>query len=193
MSVPAHERKQARSEYVNQARFVYSRTAALMRKWPKSRLHTETAFVMQTAYTMLEAALTADCLYAVLPGEHALKLEKLEEAHGKLNMLACLSEEWRCNIPTVGKAASRKMLKTRRPPSNYAEVLAEEQAVRRAEAKKVVDPKTVDAYLMRIAGALRVFSGAIKYQRKQLRESLEKYPQFAYVGRSPPADTAAGT
>jgi hypothetical protein len=159
MTVPAYKRGEARTEFVRQGRVVMKETQKLMRKWPKSRLVSETQFVLKTAYEIHEAAVMADTIYGVVPSEFANRLTYLYVAYGKINFLASLCDDWIFDTPTV--RAKKKNVQDDK-----------EQYVPAASIKQL------ENFAGTLYHAKAVFKGAIERTRKDLKKSLKTYPNF---------------
>ncbi len=178
MSVPKSKRSIPKSGYVISVGVVLDHTKRLMRKWPKSRNNTEVAPTIAIAYKAFEAAMHADCIYAVLPNEHVLKMQKLYECYGAIATLAGLCDRWVIDTPKV------KISKTERDEI-VEQVLVSESGesdnnlADKDRYRKVVSSKKLQNYAISLAQAKATLSGAIKRERKELKISLEKYPDFS--------------
>ena len=178
MTVPKSKRSTPKSGYVISVGVVLDNTKRLMRKWPKSRNNTEVAPTIAIAYKAFEAAMHADCIYAVLPNEHALKMQKLYECYGAIATLAGLCDRWVIDTPKV------KISKKERDEA-VEKVLAmmpnesDKNLVSTDQYRRVVSMKKLENYAISLAQAMATLSGAIKRERKELKISLEKYPGFS--------------
>ncbi len=178
MTVPKSKRSTPKSGYVISVGVVLDNTKRLMRKWPKSRNNTEVAPTIAIAYKAFEAAMHADCIYAVLPNEHALKMQKLYECYGAIATLAGLCDRWVIDTPKV------KISKKERDEA-VEKVLAmmpnesDKNPVSTDQYRRVVSMKKLENYAISLAQAMATLSGAIKRERKELKISLEKYPGFS--------------
>ena len=159
MAVPKSKRKVGNSEFVHQAKIIWKETQRLMRKWPKSRQITEVQFILKTAYDVHEKAVWANRIYCVMPNECATRLTLLEEAYGKINVLASFCDDWYDDAPTVRNKRER----VEHGQNEFVPVLTKKQ---------------IENYAGTLSLALGVFSGAIKSTRTKLKNSLEKYPNF---------------
>ena len=159
MAVPKSKRKVGNSEFVHQGKIVWKETQRLMRKWPKSRQITEVQFILKTAYDVHEKAVWANRIFCIMPNECATRLTLLEEAYGKINVLASFCDDWYEDAPTV----RNKREKVEDGQETYVPVLTKKQ---------------IENYAGTLSQAMGVFSGAIKYVREKLKTSLENYPNF---------------
>lgn len=154
MTVPASKRTKAKSEYANQARIVLLATRNLFRKWPKSRNCLETVHVMHIAYEMYSSACSADIIYASTVEEHEMKLQLLCKAQGMLNSLSGLVDDW-VDFPPREKDLEAYRKYPEGDP-RYNPVVKE---------KKFVN------YAGTLYKAMGVFTGAVKYERDQLKKA----------------------
>ena len=177
MTVPKSKRGVAKSAYVVHVRAVLNMTRTIMRKWPKSRMHLETEHVMRIAYDAYADAASACAIYADLPGEHALKLQKLNCAYGAMHALGGLCDGWIDDTPTV---RTEQHVPKGMPHDQFVAVYGVQDPSELDDFcyKKAVSPRVLKNYAGAVACACSTLSGAIKYQRKALKTSLKKYPSF---------------
>lgn len=168
MTVPKSKRSTPKSGYVINAGTVLDSTKRLMRKWPKSRNYIEVIPTINLAYKAFDAAISADSIYAVLPNEHVLKMQKLYESYGAINTLSGLCDRWVEDIPKV---------RARDLEGNVI-------------YQNVVSSKKLQNYAIELFSAMSILSGAIKRQRKELKISMDKNPNFhvlipesSYIGK----------
>ena len=178
MTVPKSKRSTPKSGYVISVGAVLDNTKRLMRKWPKSRNNTEVAPTIAIAYKAFESAMHADCIYAVLPNEHALKMQKLYECYGAINTLAGLCDRWVIDTPKV-KVSKKERDKVVEKVLAMMPDESDKNPVSTDQYRKVVSSKKLQNYAISLAQALATLSGAIKRERKELKISLEKYPGFS--------------
>lgn len=178
MSVPKSKRSTPKSGYVVCVGQVLDSTKRLMRKWPKSRNNTEVAPTIEIAYKAFEAAMNAHCIYAVLPNEHALKMQKLYECYGAVNTLAGLFDRWVMDTPKV-KISDKECNEAVEKVLAMASGESDENRTIKDRYRKVVPMKKLENYASTLVQALASLSGAIKRERKELQISLEKHPGFS--------------
>lgn len=177
MSVPKSKRSTPKSGYVVSVGVVLDNTKRLMRKWPKSRTNTEVAPTIEIAYKAFEAAMNANCIYAVLPNEHALKMQKLYECYGAVNTLAGLCDRWVIDTPKV-KTSKEERDEAVEQVLAMASNESDNNRVVKDRYRRVVPIKKLEDYAVSLAQAMATLKGAIERERKELKISLEKHPSF---------------
>ena len=151
MTVPASKRGESPSEFVRRCREVWRQMDTACSKLPKRKSFTQAQHVLGITYAMLEAAATADAVYASTPVESRLRLEQLNLAYGKLAALCFVLDSWADRPP-------KRVIGERGPAG---EPLT-------AEVPFISD-RQLQALAGSIYSAMSAVKGSIKYERSRLR------------------------
>ena len=89
------------TEYLRQARIVWRELISIAKKLPKSRALIETQYVCRAGYDLMQAASEADGIYAMTEQESAQRLSCLNDAYGRLCLIAMFIDAWLDDVPQV--------------------------------------------------------------------------------------------
>lgn len=148
MSVASSKRTLSESEYAKQARIVYNETQRIIRKLPKSKLHTYNVHIANTAHLIYKNACIADRIYAVTYEEARMKLNLLNEAYGSIDFLLSICDDWKNEKPQVTN------------PDTHM-------------TRNAITDRRINSYAGTLMKASGAFSSSIKYFRKQLSKYKE--------------------
>ena len=139
------------TEYLRQARIVWRELISITKRLPKSRALTETQYVCRAGYDLMQAAAEADGIYAMTVGESAQRLSCLNDAYGRLCLIAMFIDAWLDDMPQV----------------IYTERSASGDEVR--VSKPFAKTDRLAAFAGTVSNAMRVTKGAIKAERSRLK------------------------
>ena len=139
------------TEYLRQARIVWRELISIAKKLPKSRSFTETQYVCRAGYDLMQAAAQADGIYVVTPIESAQRLECLNDAYGRLCLIAMFIDAWLDDMPQV--------VYTEADP-NGTEIQVQKPFVKRDRLISLAGA---------VSNAMKVTKGAIKAERSRLK------------------------
>lgn len=139
------------TEYLRQARIVWRELISIAKRLPKSRALTETQYVCRAGYDLMEAAAEADGIYVMTAEESAQRLARLNDAYGRLGLIAMFIDAWLDDMP---------------------QVIYTEQDTGGAEvgvSKPFVKISRLEALAGTVSNAMKVTKGAIKAERARLK------------------------
>lgn len=139
------------TEYLRQARIVWRELISIAKRLPKSRALTETQYVCRAGYDLMQAAAEADGIYAMNQVESAQRLSCLNDAYGRLCLIAMFIDAWLDDMPRVLYADR---------DSGGNEVQVERPFVKTDRLATLAGS---------VSNAMKVTKGAIKSERQRLR------------------------
>lgn len=139
------------TEYLRQARIVWRELISIAKKLPKSRALTETQYICRAGYDLMQAASEADGIYAMTRVESAQRLSCLNDAYGRLCLIAMFIDAWLDDMPQV--------IYTERGQDS-AEIEVE---------KPFVKMERLASLAGSVSNAMKVTKGAIKAERNRLK------------------------
>lgn len=151
------------TEYLRQARFVWRELISMAKKLPKSRALTETQYICRAGYDLMQATAEADGIYAMTRVESAQRLSCLNDAYGRLCLIAMFIDAWLDDMPQVV----------------YTE--KDQNCVEIQVSKPFVKMERLISLAGSVSSAMRVTKGAIKSERHRLE-------QFALAGEADDRD-----
>ena len=151
------------TEYLRQARFVWRELISIAKKLPKSRALTETQYICRAGYDLMQATAEADGIYAMTRVESAQRLSCLNDAYGRLCLIAMFIDAWLDDMPQVV----------------YTE--KDQNCVEIQVSKPFVKMERLISLAGSVSSAMRVTKGAIKSERHRLE-------QFALAGETDDGD-----
>lgn len=146
------------TEYLRQARIVWRELISIAKKLPKSRALTETQYICRAGYDLMQAASEADGIYAMTRIESAQRLARLNDAYGRLCLIATFIDAWLDDMPQV----------------IYAEQDAEGVEVR--ISTPFVKMSRLESLAGSVSNAMKVTKGAIKAERQRLKSLDSEEP-----------------
>lgn len=138
------------TEYLRQARIVWRELISIAKKLPKSRALTETQYICRAGYDLMQAAAEADGIYAMTRVESAQRLSSLNDAYGRLCLIAMLVDAWLDDMPHVVYTQRER---------DGAEIQVE---------KPFVKMERLVSLAGSVSNAMKVTKGAIKSERRRL-------------------------
>lgn len=146
------------TEYLRQARIVWRELISIAKRLPKSRALTETQYVCRAGYDLMQAAAEADGIYVMTVAESAQRLACLNDAYGRLCLIAMFIDAWLDDTPQV----------------IYTERNASGIEVR--VSKPFVKIDRLAALAGTVSNAMKVTKGAIKAERSRLKSLGSELP-----------------
>ncbi len=147
------------TEYLRQARIVWRELISIAKKLPKSRALTETQYICRAGYDLMQATAEADGIYAMTQVESAQRLSCLNDAYGRLCLIAMFIDAWLDDMPQVVYTEIDR---------NGAEIQVK---------KPFVKMERLISLAGSVSNAMKVTKGAIKSERHRLK-------QFASTGET---------
>lgn len=138
------------TEYLRQARIVWRELISIAKKLPKSRALTETQYICRAGYDLMQAAAEADGIYAMTRVETAQRLSCLNDAYGRLCLIAMFVDAWLDDMPHVVYTQRER---------DGAEIQVE---------KPFVKTDRLVSLAGSVSNAMKVTKGAIKSERRRL-------------------------
>ena len=146
------------TEYLRQARIVWRELISIAKRLPKSRALTETQYVCRAGYDLMQAAAEADGIYVMNQVESAQRLSCLNDAYGRLCLIAMFIDAWLDDTPQV--------IYTERNASG----------IEVSVSKPFVKIDRLAALAGTVSNAMKVTKGAIKTERSRLKSLGPELP-----------------
>ena len=138
------------TEYLRQARIVWRELVSIAKKLPKSRALTETQYVCRAGYDLMQAAAEADGIYVMTRRESEQRLSCLNDAYGRLCLIAMFIDSWLDDMPQVVYSQAG-------PGGDEIRV-----------QKSFVSTERLAALAGTVSNAMKVTKGAVMAERKRL-------------------------